>query len=166
MAGFPVYPRTVDDVTVRIVAGEVLVVALLAVTFRAPWLFAVLAVDFILRAALGPRWSPLAQLAGRAIRPRLTAAPRPTPGPPKRFAASIGAVFTVAIPALAYVGLPVEAWAVAALIVVFAALESIFGICVGCLAFSLLIRAGVVPKSVCVECADISLRSKVSPVSR
>ena len=39
-----------------------------------------------------------------------------------------------------------------------AALESIFGYCVGCKLFGLLIRAGLVPESVCAECADVSLR--------
>jgi hypothetical protein len=43
-----------------------------------------------------------------------------------------------------------------------AALESIFGYCLGCKAFALLIRAGVVPDSVCEECADISSRLRTA----
>jgi hypothetical protein len=39
-----------------------------------------------------------------------------------------------------------------------AGLESIFGYCLGCKAFALLMRAGVIPDSVCAECADISGR--------
>ena len=39
-----------------------------------------------------------------------------------------------------------------------AGLESIFGYCVGCKIFGLLMRIGVIPASVCAECADISLR--------
>jgi Domain of unknown function (DUF4395) len=162
----PAYPRVIDDVTARLVAGEVLVVVLVAVVTRAPWVFAVLAVDFILRTALGPRWSPLALLAARALRPRLAAAPRPTPGPPKRFAAAMGMVFTLAIPAIAYGGVSWAAWSLAGLMVVFAALESFFGICAGCIVFGLLIRAGVVPEKVCVECADISLRTRIRPAAR
>jgi hypothetical protein len=42
---------------------------------------------------------------------------------------------------------------------VFAAgLESSFAYCVGCKVFGLLMRLGVVPESVCEECADISGR--------
>ena len=41
------FPRTLDDVTVRLVAGEVLVVALVAAFTRQPWLFGPLAVDFV-----------------------------------------------------------------------------------------------------------------------
>ena len=37
-----------------------------------------------------------------------------------------------------------------------AGLESIFGYCVGCKIFGLLMRVGVVPETVCLECADIS----------
>jgi hypothetical protein len=36
-----------------------------------------------------------------------------------------------------------------------AGLESIFGYCVGCKIFGLLMRIGVVPETVCLECADI-----------
>jgi hypothetical protein len=46
--------------------------------------------------------------------------------------------------------------------VVAAGLESIFAVCLGCRVFSLLMRIGVVPASVCEECADISLRLRAS----
>jgi hypothetical protein len=155
------FPRVVDDITIRLVAGEVLCVSVAAIALRAPWLFGVLAVDFVLRTARGARWSPLARLAS-LIRPRVKAAPRPTAGPPKRFAALMGTVFTLAIAVFAYTGLPTVAWTLAAVMVVFAALEAFLGICVGCLVFGVLIRAGIVPGSVCVECADITLRGRSS----
>jgi hypothetical protein len=39
-----------------------------------------------------------------------------------------------------------------------AGLESIVGYCIGCKVFGLLMRLGVVPETVCAECADITLR--------
>lgn len=39
-----------------------------------------------------------------------------------------------------------------------AGLESIFGYCLGCKMFSLLIRAGLVPDSACADCAEIGRR--------
>jgi hypothetical protein len=42
--------------------------------------------------------------------------------------------------------------------VLFPALESIFGVCVGCILFSGLMRLGVIPEEVCLECADITKR--------
>jgi hypothetical protein len=35
----------------------------------------------------------------------------------------------------------------------------VFAFCVGCQIFGLLMRTGVVPESVCVECADIRARA-------
>jgi hypothetical protein len=39
-----------------------------------------------------------------------------------------------------------------------AGLESIFGYCLGCKVFGLMMRAGLIPADVCAECSDISLR--------
>jgi hypothetical protein len=39
-----------------------------------------------------------------------------------------------------------------------ALLEAALGFCVGCKMFSGLMRLGVIPESVCVECSDISAR--------
>jgi hypothetical protein len=39
-----------------------------------------------------------------------------------------------------------------------AGLESIVGYCVGCRVFGFLMRRGVIPQTVCEECADITLR--------
>ena len=43
-------------------------------------------------------------------------------------------------------------------VLVFPFLESVLGICVGCIVFRGLMRLGVIPEEVCLECADISLR--------
>jgi len=153
------FPRTVDDVTVRVIAAEVLVLAVVALAARQPWLYAVLAADFILRSVIGPVVSPLARLATSALRPRVPAAARPTAGPPKRFAAAIGAVLTTAAPIAYYaLGWHAVTWAIGGIMIVFPLLESAFGLCVGCLVFSALMRVGVIPTSVCEECADITRR--------
>ena len=41
------------------------------------------------------------------------------------------------------------------MIVVFASLEAAFGLCVGCKAFYLGMRLGLVPPSICEDCARI-----------
>jgi len=159
------FPAVVDDVTVRLIAAVVLVIGVVALASSAWWLYAVLAVDFTLRAALGPSASPIARFVQRWIRPAVSADKRPTAGPPKRFAATIGAVMTVAATALwAFAlltgssGAIVGVVAIGVVMVIFPALESIFGICVGCVLFSGLIRLGLVPEEVCLECADITKR--------
>lgn len=154
------FPREVDEVTVRLVAAQVLVVSALAAATGWLWLFAVLAIDFVLRVAFGPR-SPFAQVALRVLRPLVPAAPRSTAGPPKRFAATIGAVCSVLVLLFAYgLGWTVAAWAVVAMMVLFPVLEAGFGLCVGCKVFGLLMRIGWVPEEVCADCADIGLRAR------
>jgi hypothetical protein len=159
------FPTVVDDMTVRLIAAVVLVIGIIALAASQWWLYAVLAVDFSLRAALGPSASPIALLVQRWIRPTVAAAKRPTPGPPKRFAATIGAVLTVAATALWLVSLSTgssvaAAWVVGigVVMVVFPALESVLGICVGCILFSGLMRVGLVPEEICLDCADITRR--------
>lgn len=159
------FPSTVDDVTVRLVAAVVLVVGLVALLTQQWWLYAVLAVDFTARAALGPRWSPVARGVQAWVRPRVRALPVPTAGAPKRFAATIGAVLTVAATVLWVVsevtgseGALTAVVVIGIVMAVFPALESILGFCVGCWMFSGLMRIGLVPEEVCLDCADISRR--------
>ena len=163
------FPAVVDDVNVRLVAGSVLAIMLLMVATGQWWLFAPLAVDFLLRAILGPASSPVSQFVTRVVRPRVRALPHPTAGTPKRFAASIGAALTTAATVLWVVGATTGAagatlavYVIAGVMVVFPALESLLGLCVGCVLFSWLMRAGVVPESVCIECADITRRVRAT----
>jgi len=158
MARISRFPSIVDDVSVRLIAAVVLLLGTVALAAHQWWLYAVLALDFILRAGWGPSASPFARLVQR-VRPRVGAAPRYTPGPPKRFAAAIGAVLTTAAAGLWLAGAALPVVAIGVVMVVFPALEALAGICVGCLAFGWLIRLGVIPESVCVECADITRRA-------
>ena len=153
------FPNIVDDVSVRLIAGVVLVLAVVALAAHQWWLYAVLAADFTLRAGWGPSASPVARFVASVVRPRVAAAPRYTAGPPKRFAASIGAVLTAAAAVLWLAGASLPLVLIGVVMVVFPALESLAGICVGCLVFSALMRVGVIPESVCVECADITRRA-------
>jgi hypothetical protein len=77
-----------------------------------------------------------------------------SPGPAKRFAQTIGAVFTTTAALLWYVAAQhTAALVLAGVIAVFASLESGLGLCVGCKAFYLGMRLGIVPPSVCEDCA-------------
>ncbi len=44
------------------------------------------------------------------------------------------------------------------LLVAAATLESVLAFCLGCQIFGLLMRAGVIPQEICVECGDIWAR--------
>jgi len=47
---------------------------------------------------------------------------------------------------------------VLAVMLVFATLESVFTFCAGCVMFAGLMRLGLVPERVCLECANIGAR--------
>ncbi len=116
------------------------------------------AFGFVARVASGPRFSPLGLLVTRLLRPRLDVRPRMVPGPPKRFAQGIGAAFSLTASVLVALGLTTAAVVVLGLLLVAASLEAFVGLCLGCKAFALLMRLGVIPESVCEECSDISAR--------
>jgi hypothetical protein len=154
MAGLFWFPNPVNETSARLVAGAVTVLAVIAIAFQQGWLLPVLAYGFVARALTGPTLSPLGQLATRVVTPRLHVVHRYAPGPPKRFAQSIGALFTIAATAVWFAGgWHVEASALLGVLAVFALLESAGGICVGCKAFYLGMRLGLVPPHVCEDCA-------------
>jgi hypothetical protein len=56
------------------------------------------------------------------------------------------------------VGAHGAAWVVLGLLAGAALLESAFGLCLGCRAFTLLMKVGLVPEAVCAACADVTVR--------
>jgi Domain of unknown function (DUF4395) len=157
------FPDPVNEVSARVVAAGVVVLSVVTIALDQPWLTAVIAYGFVARVLTGPTLSPLGQLATRVVTPRLPFAPRPVPGPPKRFAQGIGAVvsLTSAVLALGF-GLAGAAYAVLGLLIVAATLESALGFCIGCRIFALLVRAGVLPDEVCERCANIGLDGRLA----
>jgi hypothetical protein len=150
------FPDPVNETSARLVAGAVAVLAVVTIAFQQGWLIPVLAYGFVARALTGPTLSPLGQLATRVVTPRLHVKHRYAPGPAKRFAQAIGAVFTVTAALLYYAAdQHVAAYALVGVIVVFASLESGLGLCVGCKVFFLGMRLGLVPASVCEQCANV-----------
>lgn len=157
------FPNPVNEVAVRVTAGGVLLMAAALLVSQQPWLLLVLAYGFVARALTGPRLSPLALLATRVIVPCLPLAPRPTPGPPKRFAQSLGAIMTVAGAVLTFgFGLAPAAYVVAGALVVLAGMESLLGFCLGCRIFAVLMALHVIPESACAECANIWARPRAA----
>ena len=153
------FPNPVNEVSARLVAGGVVLMGLATLAFQQPWLLVVLALGFVARVLTGPKLSPLGLVVTKVVTPRLPLRARNVPGPPKRFAQGIGATFTIGAALLYYAfNLSAPAYGLIAVLVVFATLESVFGFCAGCQTFALLMRLHVIPRSICEECADVSLR--------
>jgi hypothetical protein len=150
------FPDPVNEVSSRLVAAGVAVMALVAIVFDQPWLTAVIAFGFVARTLTGPTLSPLGQVVTRVVTPRLPVAAKPVPGPPKRFAQGIGAVLslTAAVLALGF-GLHTAAYVVLGALVVAATLEAVFAFCLGCQIFARLMRTGIIPDEVCERCNDV-----------
>lgn len=151
------FPDPVNEVSARLVAGGVVILALATLISQQHWLVYVIAGGFIARVLTGPSLSPLGQLVTRVITPRLPVAPKLVPGPPKRFAQLIGASFTGTAAILAGLGYWTAAEVLVGMIIAAATLESVFAYCLGCKAFALLMRAGVIPEEVCARCNNINL---------
>jgi hypothetical protein len=150
------FPNPVNETSARLVAGGVAVVAVLTLAFQQGWLLPVLAYGFVARVLTGPTLSPLGLLATRVLTPRLRVTPRFSPGPAKRFAQAIGALFTITATLLWFAGgAHTAALALVAVLAVFASLEAAFGFCLGCRVFYLGMRLGIVPPSVCEDCMRV-----------
>jgi hypothetical protein len=152
------FPDPVNEKAARVVATGVLTLAVLTLATGWYWLLIPLTYGFWARVLTGPTLSPLGWSAQNLIAPRLGDR-KPVPGPPKRFAQGMGA----AMSSLALVlGLVLHAHtaadAVLGLLVVAATLESVFAYCLGCKVFGLLMQMGLVPATVCEQCADITAR--------
>jgi hypothetical protein len=155
------FPDEVNQIAARLVAAGVVVMATVALAAGVPWLLVPLVYGFVARVLTGPSLSPLAQLATRVLVPGLHLAVQPTPGPPKRFAQAMGFAFSLA----ALLTWAAAGWSVARWVLVplagAAFLESALGLCLGCQVFAVLMRVGVIPERVCLECADLSRRLRV-----
>lgn len=160
------FPNPVNEIAARVVAGGVVVLTLGILLGGWTWLIAVLAYGFVARVATGPTLSPLGQLATRVVVPTLRLDARLVPGAPKRFAQGIGAVLSVSA-AIAHFGFGATAMAfvLVGAILMAATLEAVFGFCLGCTIFGLLMRARVVPERVCLECSNLALREGFRRVS-
>ncbi len=150
------FPDPVNEVSARLVAAGVVTMGLAAIVLDLRWLTLVIAYGFWARVLTGPTLSPLGQLVTRVVTPRLPFAARPVPGPPKRFAQGIGAVFSTTALVLTYgFGQWGPAQVVLAFLIGAAFLESAVGLCLGCKVFGYLMRAGIIPEAVCERCNDI-----------
>jgi len=149
------FPNPVNEVSARLVAGGVLVMCIVTIAFGLEWATVVIAYGFVARVLTGPTLSPLGQVVTRVVTPRLGIPERPVAGPPKRFAQGMGVAFSMTALVLTGLGYWTAAEVVLALLASAALLESVFGLCLGCKVFAVLMRVGVVPEDVCERCNDI-----------
>jgi hypothetical protein len=139
----PISGEQRDNNAVRIVAAQTLIIAVatlivanLSGTAPAAIIVGLLAADFIIRAFIKPKYSPLATLA-RGITSGLNLPKVMVDSAPKVFAARVGVAFTVAVTILFALGLQLAGSIVLGILVIFAFLESVLSFCAGCWMYSL-----------------------------
>lgn len=131
----PVDFITVNETQVRTTAFFVLLIAGAWVVLGNIFIIAFLIPDFFLRAFNFGKYSPL-NIASKFLVKQLALPVKPIDQAPKRFAAKIGLGFATAITVLQPLDYSTAAVAMAAVLIFFALLESVFGICAGCYAYT------------------------------
>lgn len=153
------FPDPVNETSARLVAAGVVAQAVLMLVVREWWVLVPLTYGFLARVATGPTLSPLGQFVTRIATPVVESRlrlrnpvfhSRQVPGPPKRFAQAIGLAFTASASIAWAFGAPDVALVLVTLLAVAATLESVFAVCLGCIAYSAIWG--------CADCDDISDR--------
>jgi hypothetical protein len=152
------FPNPVNETSARLVAAGAVAQSVLFLALREWWVLVPLTYGFVARVSTGPTLSPWGTVVTRYITPRIRRQHRFVPGPPKRFAQGIGAVFTVGASVAWAAGAPTVSYVLIAGLAVAASLEAFAGFCLGCVIFARLMRWGVIPSTICEECNDISKR--------
>jgi Domain of unknown function (DUF4395) len=155
---FP-FPNPANETSARLVAAGVVVASVAYLLTSQTLILVALTYGFAARVAAGPAFSPLALFVTRVVTPKLKFEHKFVPGPPKRFAQTIGLTFAATALALTLLDYSSAAQLVIAALIIAAFLEAAFAICLGCIVFSYLIKLGAIPESVCESCNDISLRA-------
>ena len=154
---FP-FPNPANETSARLVAAGVVIISTAFLLTNSTLILLALTYGFAARVIAGPAFSPLALLVTRIVTPKLNFNHKFVPGPPKRFAQTIGLTFAASALVLTLLDYSFAANLVIAALIFAATLESVFAICLGCIMFSFLMKLGVIPQSVCESCNDITLR--------
>ena len=152
------FPNPANETSARLVAAGVVVISAIFLLTNSTLLLLALTYGFAARVTTGPTFSPLALFVTRVVTPKLNLNHKFVPGPPKRFAQTIGLTFAASALVLTLLDYSFAAKLVIAALIFAATLEAVFAICLGCIMFSSLMKLGVIPQSVCESCNDITLR--------
>ena len=159
MKNFFSFPELINEPAARLVASGVLLMSLASIVLISLEIDFVLVIlltmayGFLARVSSGPKVSPLALLVTKFIIPKSNFEEKLVPGAPKRFAQSVGLVFSTSILILWLVDLGTLSVVLLSILSLFAFLESVVGYCFGCKVFKVLISIGIVPQEICEQCA-------------
>ena len=146
------FPNPVNEFSARFVAGMVVILTIATILTQNQFVAGFLLYGFLARVATGPTLSPMGLLATRVIVPVLGNPTKLVAGPPKRFAQTIGLVFSATAFIMLMLDFVLAFQITLAILVVFAILESVVGFCAGCFVFNYLMKWKIIPQSICESC--------------
>ncbi|NUQ81251.1 MAG: DUF4395 domain-containing protein [Bacteroidetes bacterium] len=135
----PVDLKTVNQTVVRLNALQISVITIAGLISGWYALFLFLAADFALRISGWNQWSPVRWISYQLVN-RLQLPDQPVDRAPKRFAASVGLLFSISIGLTGLAGLEWTALVLGIVLLVCALLEALVNFCVGCWVYMMLIR--------------------------
>lgn len=125
----------VNEYRIRLTALQVLFIGIIFLCTNLWILPAFLIIDFLLRAAKLGKYSLLNSISGLLVKV-FNISNKPVDQAPKRFAASIGCVFSSLILVSALLKFDIASIALTAVLILFAALESLVSFCAGCYVYT------------------------------
>ena len=146
------FPNPVNEFSARFVAGMVVILTIVTILTENQFVAGFLLYGFLARVATGPTLSPMGLLATRVIVPVLGNPTKLVAGPPKRFAQTIGLVFSATAFIMLMLDFVLIFQIILSILVIFALLESLAGFCAGCFVFNYLMKWKIIPQSVCESC--------------
>jgi hypothetical protein len=140
----PISEERVNENVVRTVALLVFLLVSLSLYLNSCYISGFLAIDFATRAFTNGKWSILRFIALQ-LNQLLKIKPVSIDAAPKKFAAGLGIIFSIAIACLQYFQLPIAAFAIGAILLICAFLECVLSFCVGCLVYTLVTKLLIKP---------------------
>ena len=131
----PISAERVNENVVRLIAFIVACIAIGCVVFSNYWVMFFLTIDFALRAFSSGKFSPMKFIAINLAK-ALSLKPKMTDLAPKKFAATMGFVFCLLITATFILNFSTVALTLTAIMIIFALLESLLGVCIGCYVYT------------------------------
>lgn len=134
----PVSEEKINEKVARIIAFFTILIVIAGVCFKSPVVIAALAIDFYLRTFTSGKYSPLRYISKRFSN-YIGLSPKMVDAAPKKFAASIGLLFTISIAGLLSFSHDRSADILAAVLLICAGLESFKSICLGCIVYTYIV---------------------------
>ena len=131
----PISAERVNENVIRIIAMMVALIAIGCILSGNYYAMLFLLIDFAMRAFTSGNFSLLKQMAIQ-IANMLSLPKKMKDLAPKKFAATLGFGFCVLISSVDLLQFPIAAMLLTALLLIFAMLEGVFAICVGCYVYS------------------------------